>query len=1005
MALLPSSAIPSASGGGYTIDQSLRFNDDDTAYLSKTFSSGDEQKWTFSAWIKRGNLTGSGNSHQIFGTPRDGGEHVSIFFNPVDKFCVEFAGGTEGYRHTTAQYRDTSAWYHFMVATDTTLGDRASRCKLYVNGEQITDFGLDSGPDQNLDTRFNRAIEHGLGRNPFTTTVFDGYMAEVHWVDGTQLTPSSFGETDSTYGHWKPKKVSGLTYGTNGFYLDFSNTSTKHAITASGNAAHKTSRSKIGSSSIEFDGGTDADYLSIPQHSDFGFGTNDWTVEFWVNLSTTGAHHQIGQEDGSDYWRVKSTATAFEVQVEVDGVTQLNFAGSTGLTSTDTWYHMAVVKSDSTATLYLDGTSVGSGSWTGSMSMVDTPLLIGNYKSGSYGLDGFMDEIRISNTARYTTTFTPSTTAFTDDDNTLLLIHSNTSDGSTTFTDSSGVEGSLGNDQSGEDNHFTPTNLTATDQMLDSPTNNFATWNPLLIYYPGYASIFSEGNLKGGHDDNGCVFGSIVMTTGKWYAEMYFEDDAVDHNMAAVFAVATTTTSSNSTIERGISYKDTGDKVVDGTTTSYGATYSTGDIIGIAVDVDAGNVTFYKNNTSQGSTSLGAGDDHVFACGGWNGTWYWVANFGQDSSFAGNKTAQGNQDSNGIGDFYYTPPTDYLALCTSNLPDPTVTPSEHFNTVLYPGSASSQSITDVGFQPDFVWIKGRAYSAVQHALFDAVRGVNKWMIANSTAAEQTTTALTSFNTDGFTVAVQADTNHTSYSPYVAWNWKAGGSGSSNTDGDITSTVSVNQDAGFSIVTYTGSGTGGDTIGHGLSKSPEVTIIKKRSSTEDWICQSETILGHWNQNIRLNTASAKATSTTFVTGVSSSLITLGTSTAVNGSSTTYVNYNFHSVDGYSKVGSYHGNGSANGTFVYTGFTPKYLLLKRTDNAEHWLISDSVQNPLNPITDYLEASTSSDTNTSNFGVDYLSNGFKLRTSDAQQNHSSGTFMYLAFAETPFKHTNAR
>jgi hypothetical protein len=325
--------------------------------------------------------------------------------------------------------------------------------------------------------------------------------------------------------------------------------------------------------------------------------------------------------------------------------------------------------------------------------------------------------------------------------------------------------------------------------------------------------------------------------------------------------------------------------------------------------------------------------------------------------------------------------------------------------VLYPGSASSQSITDVGFQPDFVWIKGRAYSAVQHALFDAVRGVNKWMIANSTAAEQTTTALTSFNTDGFTVAVQADTNHTSYSPYVAWNWKAGGSGSSNTDGDITSTVSVNQDAGFSIVTYTGSGTGGDTIGHGLSKSPEVTIIKKRSSTEDWICQSETILGHWNQNIRLNTASAKATSTTFVTGVSSSLITLGTSTAVNGSSTTYVNYNFHSVDGYSKVGSYHGNGSANGTFVYTGFTPKYLLLKRTDNAEHWLISDSVQNPLNPITEYLEASTSSDTNTSNFGVDYLSNGFKLRTSDAQQNHSSGTFMYLAFAEQPFKHTNAR
>jgi len=219
MSLFPSSAIP-AGTTGYDLEQSLRFNDNDSAYLSWTpTTAGNQKTWTFSAWIKRGSTYAS-SSQQIFGTARDAGEHVSIFFNTADRLCFEFAGGTEGYRHTEAQYRDPSSWYHIIVACDTTLSDRNSRAKLYVNGEQITSWQLDTGPSLNLDTRINRTIEHGLGRNPFTTGVFDGYLAEVHFIDGTALDQTSFGET-GTYGEWKPTAYAG-TYGTNGFYLDFS---------------------------------------------------------------------------------------------------------------------------------------------------------------------------------------------------------------------------------------------------------------------------------------------------------------------------------------------------------------------------------------------------------------------------------------------------------------------------------------------------------------------------------------------------------------------------------------------------------------------------------------------------------------------------------------------------------------------------------------------------------------------------------------------------------------
>ena len=271
----------------------------------------------------------------------------------------------------------------------------------------------------------------------------------------------------------------------------------------------------------------------------------------------------------------------------------------------------------------------------------------------------------------------------------------------------------------------------------------------------------------------------------------------------------------------------------------------------------------------------------------------------------------------------------------NNIPFPV-----YFRTVLYTGNGSTQAITGVGFKPDFVWIKERS-AAESHRLFDSTRGATKRLFSDNTNAESTATdSLTSFDADGFSLGSSAGINENSQT-YVAWCWKAnGGTTSSNTDGTITSTVQANDAAGFSIVQYNGNGSGGATIGHGLSSAPELTIIKKTSATEDWYYQSEVQLGAWDKNLRLNTTGGLATSSTFVTGVSSSVTTLGTSSAVNGSGVTYINYNFYSVAGYSKFGSYTGNATA-GQAITTGFEPTWILIKSTVGNANWRLYDTTR----------------------------------------------------------------
>jgi len=567
-------------------------------------------------------------------------------------------------------------------------------------------------------------------------------------------------------------------------------------------------------------------------------------------------------------------------------------------------------------------------------------------------------------------------------------------------------------DQSSNGNHFTPENLQYTDTLKDTPTNNFATWNTLRN---GANVALSEGNLKAVTSATVAqsAVGTIGMSSGKWYWEVRNEGGSLSYTGIVDEGHAPSTYIGSSSTGNGYAYNTGGQKVgpTSGTTATYGATYTTGDIIGVALDMDAGTIDFYKNNSSQGE-----------AFSGLTGTWFpavsgngvagkgGFVNFGQDSSFSGLEVPQGNTDGNGIGDFYYAPPSGFLALCAANLPAPAIdpnagqTPTDYFNTVTYTG-VGGQSITGVGFQPDFVWIKSRSASR-DHKATDVVRGVNKELVPNETFTESTrTTGLTSFDSDGFTVGSESGYDN-SGDNFVAWNWKAGGTAVSNTDGSITSSVSASPESGFSIVTYTGTGANA-TVGHGLSKAPDMIILKKRTNdTQAWqVYHSGNTSAPETDKLTLNTTAATVDDNTTWndTAPTSTVFSIGTGSGTNENTDTYVAYCFANTDGMVKAGSYTGNNST--TFVYTGFRPAFVMIKSSNQTRNWITFDNKRTPTNQMDGHLHPSANIAEQTGTDEIDFLSNGFNLRSPDNDTNTSAFEYVYLAFAEQPFKYANAR
>jgi hypothetical protein len=779
------------SSGGYDINNSLRFRSSNSAYLSRTFTTPTNNKiFTWSGWVKRGQISTS-TSQNLFRSG-GGGSTTGFRFSDttgdanMDGIRFFFDNGASGDLKTTQIFRDPSAWYHLVVAVDTTQATAANRVKMYINGNQITAFGTATYPAQNYTPQINSAIAHSIGiyltgpQEPF-----DGYMADINFIDGQALTPSSFGETDTTTGSWKPKAYTS-TYGTNGFYLKFS------------------------------------------------------------DIATT-----------------------------------------------------------------------------------------------------------------------------------------------------SGSNAGLGKDFSGNANYWTTNNISVTagvtyDAMIDSPTLTSATVANYAVLNPIDKNLsnvtISNANLTlNTSDTNYGTRSTIFVSSGKWYWEATIS--AVGTS-AVLVGIADAAWSENYVGSSSGSYgyfSQTGTKANNASFVSYGASYTTNDVIGIALDMDAGTLTFYKNNTSQGTAYTGLSGLFSPAFSGQTSSVI-NANFGQRP-------------------FSYTPPTGFVRLNTFNLPDSTIVKGNTvMNAITYTGNGSTQTVTGLDFTPGMLWIKDRS-AITNHQVNDQVRGVGRELQPDETSAETNNNIVTAFNSNGFSISSNGNVNANGNS-YVAWSWKANGAGSSNTSGSITSSVSVNATAGFSVVTYTGNGTSGATIGHGLGVAPKMIIVKSRSSAYGWSTYHASLGATYL--LKLNTTAAATN--VGVTGYwnntapTSTVFSIGNDAEVNLNTATFVAYCWAEIAGYSKFGSYVGNGSADGTFVYLGFRPEFIMVKKTNTGNNWVMEDSSRSSFNVVNKYLAADDpQAESTNSQVNIDFLSNGFKLRSAFDIVN--AGDYIYMAFAENPFKNANAR
>jgi len=329
-------------------------------------------------------------------------------------------------------------------------------------------------------------------------------------------------------------------------------------------------------------------------------------------------------------------------------------------------------------------------------------------------------------------------------------------------------------------------------------------------------------------------------------------------------------------------------------------------------------------------------------------------------------------------------------------------PNQYFNTKLYTGNGSTQSITGVDFQPDMVWIKDRTVG-FDHVLQDSVRGTTKIINSNQTYAEFTNAnSITSFNSDGFTTGSYVATNQNT-TTYVSWNWLGANGTASNTDGSITSTVSANTTSGFSIVSWTGNATAGATIGHGLGVTPKVIILKGTDQTDGWFVQHQDLGA--TKFLRLQDTNAVTTQTNVWndTAPTSNVFSVGNGSGTNGNGNQFITYCFAEKQGFSKFSSFVGNGNADGTFIYTGFKPAFVIIKGSSTAQSWQMSDNKRDTFNAVDHRLRPNESSAESTSPEWIDFCSNGFKLRNNDVAWNGSGSTYIYMAFAENPLVGTN--
>ena len=593
------------------------------------------------------------------------------------------------------------------------------------------------------------------------------------------------------------------------------------------------------------------------------------------------------------------------------------------------------------------------------------------------------------------------------------------------FSDNSNVTAAtLGADTSGNGNNWSPNNFSVSagagnDSLVDTPTlygtdtgvggevrGNYGTWNPLTFYSTTYPPTLTNGNLDASVPAQAglpIALGTLIMPSGQWYWEV-----TITAGGAQMVGIADSTAggaNSNYTTANGWYYYSGGQRYTNNTPVNYGTTFTVGDVIGVALDIDTGTLVFYKNGASQGtaySTGL-TGKTFVAALGNGSGA-----------------VAQGYTGNFGQRPFAYTAPSGYKALCTQNLPTPTIgataatLASQFFAPVTYTGTGTARTVT-VGFQPDFVWIKSRSSATWDHQLYDVIRTPLKALFTNSDSAETTyTDTLTAFTSSGFDLGTDGTYNgpvNRNGDTYVSWNWRASNATAvTNTAGSVTTQVSANPTSGFSIATFTLPASGGNptffTWGHGLGVAPSMIIYKTRTTaTNNWLVYHAS-LGNTGALI-LNSTGAVSVSSGYFNNTSPTSTVATVNIAVVGpNSDNAVAYSFAEIAGYSKFGSYTANANADGPFIYTGFRPAFIMLHRYDaSGAPWTIIDATRNPYNAAALELDANVTSAEYSAGNGMDILSNGFKLRDSSYFNSANGNLFVYMAFASTPFKYGLAR
>jgi len=952
----------------------------------------------------------------------------------------------------------------------------------------------------------------------------------------------------------------------------------------------------IATQSLRFDSG-DSPYMEFDPASATA-GT--WTMSFWVKRTTLGATQAIfssGVVNARGHVLFTSD-DQFQLQ-------PFNSSGQAGFTTTDmkfrdvsAWYHIVVsangITTSNIATnliVYVNGVvatrSLNSGSSaTGGDRIGDAQAKrIGEFRpdSGSH-FDGYLCDFN------FVDGIVKDQNDFGEFKNGVWIAKEpDVSDygaggwrlkfiGTGTSTSSGAVSNptNIGDDSSGQNNHWSVSGLASTDaNMPDSPENNIATMNPL----DKVDLVLAEGNLKttGAGNSFDTIRSTFAMPSGSWYAEFLCHAGTGNGNnnvgistqSEALSGISGSNFLGSSATSYG--YSDNDNVYNNGSiANSTGTTYVAGDIIGITFT--GSEIKWYKNNSLIATVSSITGNDYCFTTTSYSTSMGMFANFGQDSSFAGLKTAQGNTDENGIGDFYYAPPTGFLALCSANLPEPTISPNsatqadDHFGTLTYSSDGNAVNIVsggndnngnaiggEIDFSPDWVWIKRRNASN-NHQLFDTNRG-QKVLQSNETDDESDYSAYFEFlsSSNGFRLPATSANMNASGGTFVAWNWLANGAtptktykvkvvadstdyghgsgankyqffksdgttgfgtngvdidlqeggtyvfdwsdssaqghpirfsltndgthssgtsagseyttgvtkndsaytttitvasgvanlyyycqnhsgmgaevrtntthGSTNFDGSILSVEQRNTTAGFSIVTYTGtrSSDGGETgtpttIGHGLGTKPSMVITKARDSTTygNWnvwhsAYQPDQTYLNYQLWLNLTSASNNAGWQRTDTGFTTTTFCPARHAWDDVSGIDYVAYVFSETESYSKFGSYIGNGATSGTagtFVYLGFRPTWVMLKRTDSTGSWWIVDSKRDPFNEALRQLQANEpDQETGYSGNMLDFYSNGFSARTHGIQVNASGGTYIYMAFAEAPFKYALAR